>query len=64
MIEKSEIRPGSFSDFSPGARDIAKRKAAGTRESPGGLRSAEQMSAANRLESEGEKYEAKPIFQS
>ena len=60
VIEKAEIGQGGSSNFSTGARDIAKGKAAETREGPGDLRSAEQMSAANRLESEEEKYEAKP----
>ncbi len=57
VIEKTGI--GS-SDFSAGARDLAKGKAAETREGPVDLRSAEQMSAANRLGSEDEKSESKP----
>ena len=60
VFETSEIGQEGSSDFSTKSRDIAKGKAAETREDPGGLRSAEQMSAANRLESEDKKYEAKP----
>ena len=57
VIEKTGI--GS-SDFSAGARDMAKGKAAETREGPVDLRSAEQMSTANCLGSEDEKSESKP----
>ncbi len=60
VIEKSGTGQGGSSDFSAGARDTARGKAAETREGPGDLRSAEQMSAANRLESEDEKSEVKP----
>ncbi len=60
IVRGTVFERSSFSDFSAGERDIAKGKAAETREGPVDLRSAEQMSVANCLGSEDEKSESKP----